>query len=205
MPSTSRPGSVTKRDHIRHAAQQLFVEEGFERTTTDAIAAAAHISKQTLYRYYPSKAELLLDILGRLSVNNPWRDPDAVPSVGSRAALEEQLLSIARGIACHTTDPTFLGLERVLIAEIPHFPHLAQRFHQTVTEPGFGIVLSLLECARAAGVVKVDPSPAVARLFLGPLLSYVYLDGLLTAEKDRRVPDPGEVRVLVRLFLDAVT
>jgi AcrR family transcriptional regulator len=55
---------------ILRAATKLFHERGFSRTTTDAIAAEAQITKRTLYRYFDSKEALLLAIheqlLGRL-------------------------------------------------------------------------------------------------------------------------------------------
>jgi len=204
--AATTPRAEAKRAQIRAAAQQLFVQHGFEGATTDAIAAAAGVSKQTLYRYYPSKEELLSDILGGLSVQNFWSDAEAtMRTLDSRAGLEAALTGVALGISGHATDATFLGLERTLIAEIPRFPHLARRFRETVTEPGSGIVLSLLERAHAAGVVRDPPSEAAVRLFLGAMVSYIYLDGLLTAPEDRRQPDPAAIRAIVRLFLDAVT
>jgi AcrR family transcriptional regulator len=49
---------AARRTEILEAAQRLFIDNGYERTTTDAVAAACHISKQTLYRLYPSKTAL---------------------------------------------------------------------------------------------------------------------------------------------------
>lgn len=72
---TPREWSVTRagtghRDAILDAATRLFHEKGFSRTTTDEIAAEAHITKRTLYRYFDTKESLLLAIheqfLGRL-------------------------------------------------------------------------------------------------------------------------------------------
>jgi len=39
---------------------QLLQEHGYDRLTVDAVAAAAHASKATVYRRWPSKAELVL-------------------------------------------------------------------------------------------------------------------------------------------------
>jgi TetR/AcrR family transcriptional regulator of autoinduction and epiphytic fitness len=197
--------AAAKRDQIRGAALPLFVRDGFERTTTDAIAAAAGISKQTLYRYYPAKEDLLADILNDLSVQNFWSDaPPAPRPIRTREAFEAALMGVARGIVQHATDPTFLGLERVLIAEIPRFPHLARRFREAVTTPGFGIVASLLQQAHDAAILAAPPSDAAVRSFLGPLLSYIYLDGLLAPAEDWRQPEAAEVAALVHLFVDAV-
>ena len=51
-------------------AQRLFVESGFAGTSMDAIAAAAQVSKPTLYRYYQNKEALFADVLGDLTVRS---------------------------------------------------------------------------------------------------------------------------------------
>ena len=54
----------TSRDHIVHAAMTLFIRDGYEATSVDQIAEAAHISRRTLFRYFPGKAAI------------PWGDFD---------------------------------------------------------------------------------------------------------------------------------
>ncbi len=64
--STQRPtreGSTHKRAAIIAAARELFVRDGFERTSMDAVAAAAKVSKRTVYDYYGDKRRLLLGVL----------------------------------------------------------------------------------------------------------------------------------------------
>lgn len=58
---TRRPGRprATDRAAIAGTALQLFAEHGFDRTTVDDVAAAAGISRRTLFRYFPSKSELV--------------------------------------------------------------------------------------------------------------------------------------------------
>lgn len=53
-----RPRS-TDRAHITHAALSLFDEHGFDGTTVDDIAAAVGITRRTLFRYYPSKNDIV--------------------------------------------------------------------------------------------------------------------------------------------------
>jgi AcrR family transcriptional regulator len=56
---------VERRARILDAATQLFDAQGFEGTTTDDIAAAAGVTKRTLYRYMGSKEHLLFEIHDR--------------------------------------------------------------------------------------------------------------------------------------------
>ena len=56
-----------KREQILTAARRLFLQHGFADTSTEAIRIEAGVSKETLYRYYASKEELFVDVLGNLS------------------------------------------------------------------------------------------------------------------------------------------
>lgn len=55
----------TSHAELSHISLQLFIENGFDNTTVDAVAAAAGIGRRTLFRYFPSKNDL------------PWGDFDA--------------------------------------------------------------------------------------------------------------------------------
>lgn len=48
------------RDAIAGAAVSLFLERGFDRVSVNDIAAAAEVSKPTLFRYFPTKEDLVL-------------------------------------------------------------------------------------------------------------------------------------------------
>ncbi len=53
----------SNRSFILQAAEHVFVRRGFSLATMDAIAAEAQFSKATLYRYFPSKKEIFLQII----------------------------------------------------------------------------------------------------------------------------------------------
>lgn len=49
------------RDTIRRSALELFQQRGFESTTVQEIAELAEVSESTLFRYFPTKEDLVLD------------------------------------------------------------------------------------------------------------------------------------------------
>lgn len=53
----------SKRDHLVETAFRLFKENGFYATGVDLIMREAGISKRTLYKYFPSKKELIVAVL----------------------------------------------------------------------------------------------------------------------------------------------
>lgn len=58
-----RQGQAQKRAAILVAARELFVQAGVERTSMDAVAARAEVSKRTVYDYYGDKRRLLLGVI----------------------------------------------------------------------------------------------------------------------------------------------
>ncbi|MFI6341288.1 TetR/AcrR family transcriptional regulator [Streptomyces sp. NPDC050535] len=62
-----REGSTEKRTAILAAARELFVRQGVDRVSMDAIAARAEVSKRTMYDYFGDKRRLFLAILSAAS------------------------------------------------------------------------------------------------------------------------------------------
>jgi mycofactocin system transcriptional regulator len=61
MATKATPGRprTTSRHEVQRVALRLFAERGFEETTLDEIAAAVGVSRRTLFRYYPSKNDIV--------------------------------------------------------------------------------------------------------------------------------------------------
>lgn len=57
------------RERIIEASRELFSRYGFTKVTTDEIAAAAGISKKTLYQYFESKENLIWDVVSETGDN----------------------------------------------------------------------------------------------------------------------------------------
>ena len=76
-PSAVSARTEKKRAQILDAARQLFLQHGFQGTSTDAILAASGVgSKETLYRYYAKKEDLFVDVLRSLTIDRgPARRP----------------------------------------------------------------------------------------------------------------------------------
>ena len=58
VPAHRRRRKEARPQELLDAALALFVEKGFAATRAEEVAAAAGVSKGTLYLYYPSKEEL---------------------------------------------------------------------------------------------------------------------------------------------------
>ena len=71
--------SARKRQTILSAGRDLFLSNGYQGTSVDQIAASAEVSKQTVYKHFGDKHELLLAIVNHALESTV----DAVPRSGS--------------------------------------------------------------------------------------------------------------------------
>jgi AcrR family transcriptional regulator len=184
------------------------MRDGFAAASTDAIAAEAKVSKRTLYVYYPSKEELFAGIMRELSLENPQtRALESMEEMtpGSEEELRRDLLELANKIVATMMQPGYLALLRTTIADTHRFPQLGGLFRATVPERAMRSFAVFIERSRERGVVGsgVDGETA-ARMFVGPLLTYAVLDGLL-AEGPPRLPAQGMIEDIVDLYMKAIT
>lgn len=201
------PRAQAKRDAIHTAAQDLFLRNGFAGTSMDAIGLAANVSKQTLYRYYQNKEALFVAVLEQLALDH-LTEPALLAArdtpMDSRATLEQALTLWAQRSITHILLPAYVGLLRLLIAELPRFPQLGAGFFQAVPQQGGAFLRTLLESARSHGVITVDDLEPAIRLLAGPLLTYVLSHGLLAADGVRQPPSPEQIAAVVHLALDGI-
>jgi TetR/AcrR family transcriptional repressor of mexJK operon len=205
-PQELTPRARAKRDQIRAGAQRLFLERGFAGTSTDAIASEAGVSKQTLYVYYSSKEELLVDVMRHLIHENPQNRLPTVDevSLGTSDEVRRALSSLAHGLIESIMQPDYLALIRVVIAETPRLPQLGSLFRSAVPERVLENVSTTLERAQTNGVIGAVDADAASRMLVGALLTYAIYDGLLVGDSPPRPPALERVEAMVDLYMKAI-
>lgn len=132
MPRATKGRAPHRRDEnarlaVLHAADDLLVERGFGGVTIEGIAARAGVAKQTIYRWWPSKVDLLLDTL-----IDDAGDDLLIPDMGS--AIESTRRYLRRLARFLTKEPAGKVL-LALIGEAQHDPEVARIFHQRYLNP----------------------------------------------------------------------
>ena len=156
---------------LLEAAFDLFVERGFAATRIDDIAARAGVSKGTVYLYFPSKQAVFEALVRQAVLPNVERLIGETAQPG--APVLEILPRLLRAIMSVVAGSPLARFPRLIIAEAPHFPELAQFWRETVIDRMLGTVSGLIERGIAAGEIRpVDP-PDTARLLVAPLLMAV--------------------------------
>jgi len=207
-PSVPQTRTEKKRAQIQAAAKRLFLQHGFQATSTDAIAATASISKETLYRYYAKKEDLFVDVLRSLTIERLFwvQLMERFTEPKNTQELRVLLRTTAQGLLETMMQPEYLAILRLIVAELPRFPELGTLFRQTVPQQGFTYFLTLLRSGQRNGVVRehIDP-PTVARMFLGTLLTYALGDGFMQNMQAPQIPDPGAIDTFVDHMMDMLS
>jgi TetR/AcrR family transcriptional repressor of mexJK operon len=109
--SRSQQNAQEKQTAIAQAALDLFLQQGYMATSMDAVAAQAGVTKQTVYRYYPSKEELFAAVMEEIRANEP------PPYQFGGAEPETELNNFGRDLLAFHLKPAALGVYRLMLSE----------------------------------------------------------------------------------------
>ncbi|MEV4253209.1 TetR/AcrR family transcriptional regulator [Spirillospora sp. NPDC049652] len=146
---SASPRYRSERSHkaILDAALRLCLEQGFARTSMDAIAKEAGVGKQTIYRWWPSKAAVLVEAIHRQSAAaTAFPDTDDV-----RADLRHQMLGVAEYFRTTESSPY-----REVIGAAQSDPAAARTILETLVTPRVQDCRHRLERAQREGQIRAD-------------------------------------------------
>ncbi|MFF3874270.1 TetR/AcrR family transcriptional regulator [Streptomyces sp. NPDC001978] len=189
VPDATRRSERSRRA-IYAAALALVAEAGYPKTTVEGIAARAGVGKQTIYRWWSSKADVLLEAfldLGEQAARDLGQEPYVIPDTGDLAA---DLKTVLRATVDELLDPRFEAPARALAAEGLVNEPLGREFVTKLLEPQLQLYVDRLRSAQDAGAVRPEVDPRIAlELFVSPLaqrwlqhtgpISYDYTDTLV--------------------------
>src|SRR5271168_3775764 len=194
---------VRSDDETRHliadAAQREFLARGFVGACVDDIAKSAGVSKKTLYRLIPTKAELFrASVTDRITRYMLATDEGSLGSHDVAAALERLLTEFGN----LTLSADTIAIQRLAIAEADRFPELAASFYADAIQVTQAALAKFLAKQCARGALELDDPYAAAGMLRGmmimePQRSVMFGRGALLT--------PAEIadraRTCVRLFL----
>jgi AcrR family transcriptional regulator len=117
-----------KRTAILDAAGQVFLQNGYVGTSMDEIAAAAAVSKQTVYKHFADKETLFHELITS-TVHATGHEVADEPVLTGARPFNEELRVFARRLLHGVMQPRVLRLRRVVIAEAGRFPGLGRAFY----------------------------------------------------------------------------
>ena len=190
-PRRGRPRSEAAEQAIVAAVLRL-IEQGYPLAllSVEGIAAEAGVGKATIYRRWPNKEELLLDVLQRVDEPEPPRHEGSVRD--ALVAVLEYLRQTALARRAHSP-------LAMLSTELRSMPELYRRYHQQVIEPRRARMRELLARGVENGEIRGDVDlDLLGELVLGPMLSRTLL------RPDAELDDPLLCATIVDTVLQGI-
>ncbi len=142
-----RPRDEGARRRILEAALRLVGEQGPASVRIDAIAAAAGVGKQTIYRWWPTKTAVVLDAL----VEETMAETPFPDTADTRADLRTHMLAVVRLFR----SPTGCVI-RELVAESQGDPAVAAEFRARFWQPRRNLSADCVRAGIERGQVRPD-------------------------------------------------
>jgi AcrR family transcriptional regulator len=146
-PDESRRSERSRRA-ILEAAKELVATVGYDNMSIEAIAGRAGVGKQTIYRWWPSKAAVVLE-MWMPEVHPRIEFPDTGDLTADMKAQLKAVIDLAQ-------DPTFGPSFRALVAESQYDEELSAALVAHIFGPRIEACRQRLRAGQAAGQLRTD-------------------------------------------------
>lgn len=192
------PQKLDHQARILSAATQLFLESGYEETSTAEIASRAKVSKRELYSNFEDKRDILEAVITELQgqiqsqAGLSWSSSDDVRKVLTQAGTH---------ILEFIYSERFAKLFRIVAAQSFHDPRSARKFYLLGPGAGRNDTAAFLRRQMQAGALRKADALRAADDFLDLVISARHLTAVVLGQDDEEVPTRAHVKRAVDIFL----
>jgi AcrR family transcriptional regulator len=164
-----RPGgrSARVRTSVLSATTEILAERGYDALSYEEVAERADVHRTTLYRWWPTKADLVLDAT--------LTQAGSVVQMRDTGDLEADVLAFLRAVARNVTSP--LGRALLIATARSHGDTATDELRRRFWDERFRLASARLEDAKSSGQVPSDADPAV---LIEALISPIHFRALIT-------------------------
>lgn len=193
--------SERKRQAVLDAARDVFVKHGYRAVSMDQVAAAAGVSKVTIYNHFADKKTLFTHVIVEAIDTADSDQPLTADRIGDD--LEAGMREIGSEIVRAVLDPRIVRMRRTIIGEADEFPDLAQTWYERSVQSTYDELAGLFGELTGQGRLEVPDPMVAAQQFLWLVLSvpmnramFHHVDKPLSGSEVNQYVDNG-----VRTFL----
>ncbi|HZA11495.1 TetR/AcrR family transcriptional regulator [Mycobacterium sp.] len=197
--------SERKRQTILSAGQALFLSNGYQGTSMDQVAASAAVSKQTVYKHFGEKRELLFAIVTDALDTSVTAFRQRVGELVETTDVDAHLIALATEYLRTVLEDAIVQLRRLVISEAGRLPELAQLYYRHAPARTLDAFADAFGRLHRKGLLQV-PEPRLAAehfafLIVGRPIDQALFEG---APRVRATVDVDSyARAGVRVFLAA--
>ena len=174
-PATRAVRAAERREAIIAAGLDEFIARGFAATRLEDVAKRAGVAKGTIYLHFTDKEALFQELvrsaigplIGRMSA-------PPVPGGSARAMLE----AFVEGFARDVLETKRADIMRLIVAEGPRFPSLAEFYYREVVQRGIAGMRQLIDYGIARGEIRNTALAQFPQIVVAPAMVAVIWQGL---------------------------
>jgi AcrR family transcriptional regulator len=177
------------------AALDEFVARGFTATRLDDVARRAGVAKGTIYLHFKDKESMFEELVRTVIVPMVGRLHTAPPAGGTvRDAVEGFARAFIREVASTRRG----DIVRLIVAEGPRFPSIADFYYREVVSKGLAGMRALIELGIARGEIKQKELARFPQIMVAPALIAVIWQSLFSKH------EPLDAIEMLRVHLDLI-
>jgi AcrR family transcriptional regulator len=195
-PQSNRAGrAAERRQAIIEAALEQFIARGFAATRLDDIAKRAGVAKGTIYLHFKDKESMFEELVRIVIVPLIDRLGAPPPPGGS---VRDTVESFARNFLHEVANTRRGDLVRLIVAEGPRFPAVAEFYYREVVSRGLARMRALIELGIARGEIREKGLALFPQILVAPALIAVIWQSLFARHA------PLDAQAMLRVHLDLI-
>jgi len=153
-------------DKIVELGEEKLFQEGFYKTRMEDIALELHMSKKTIYKFFPSKSDLVMAVANHFTKKMERKILPILESDKNAIEKLADLLTLLSNTAGKIGDKVFKELKN-------HYPEVWQHVDSFRTEMMYGNITKVYEQGKREGLFLDFPTPIVMNVFVNAVRSTV--------------------------------
>jgi len=194
-PSSRAARAAERRQAIIEAALDEFVARGFTATRLEDVAKRAGVAKGTIYLYFRDKESMfeelirtaLVPLIGRLH---------APPPIGG--SVRDAVEGFARTFIQEVANTRRGDIVRLIVAEGPRFPSVADFYYREVVSRGLAAMRALIELGVVRGEIRQKDLARFPQIMVAPAIIAVIWQSLFSKHA------PLDATEMLRVHLDLI-
>ena len=187
--------AADRRQAIIEAALDEFISRGFTATRLDDVAKRAGVAKGTIYLHFRDK-ELMFEELIRTALVPLIGRLHAPPAIGG--SVRDAVEGFARAFIQDVASTRRGDIVRLIVAEGPRFPSVADFYYREVVSRGLAAVRALIELGVARGEIRQRNLAYFPQILVAPAIVAVIWQSLFSRHA------PLDATEMLRVHLDMI-
>ena len=159
-------GYMDEQNKIVELTEEKFFRDGFYKTTMDEVASELKMSKKTIYKFFPSKDDLITAIAKHFMEGLKSK---ILPALNSEKNAIEKLAELNQILAKVSTKVSSSRMDEIR----QHFPKLWNEIDSFRTKMMFGNITKVIDQGKAEGLFIDYPTPIIMNTLVSSVRAIV--------------------------------